>query len=182
MSASLLTLNACGSDLPRPDWYRFFSRSIDIHPKVHLDSYDGYTVVFKYVVAPEDVNMFGTLHGGAIATLADNLTTFAAVVEDRQQRPGVSVNLAVEYMIAPKVGETVTVECRCDKTGKYLSFSSATFYNDKVRKPTLLFPLARTIFSIAIQPMRTDPLSLKREMIAKASHTKFLGEPPKAKL
>lgn len=131
--ALLLTLNACLTDHRRTDWYRLVSRSVDIHPKVNLDSYDGYTVVFKYVVAPEDVNMFGTLHGGAIATLADNLTTFAAVVEDRQQRPGVSINLAVEYMIAPKVGETVTIECRCDKTGKFLSFSSAIFYNDKVR-------------------------------------------------
>lgn len=77
--------------------------------------------------------MFGTLHGGAIATLADNLTTFAAVVEDRQQRPGVSVGLQVDYMIAPKIGETVSIECQCDKTGKFLSFSSCTFYNEKVR-------------------------------------------------
>lgn len=115
-------------------WYHLISRPTDIHPKVHLDSYDGTTVVFKYVVAPEDVNLFGTLHGGAIATLADNLTTFAAVVDDRQMRPGVSVGLQVDYMIAPKIGETVTIECQSDKTGKFLSFSSAVFYNDKVRK------------------------------------------------
>jgi acyl-coenzyme A thioesterase 13 len=119
----------------------------DIHSRITLHGFDGKVVTFRYVVDKADCNLMGTLHGGAIATMADNLTTYAAIIEDRHLRPGVSVTLEVDYMRAPKAGEVVLIECKLDKTGAYLSFSSADF------------------------------LTEKRELIAKAKHVKFLGKP-----
>ena len=119
-----------------------------IHPKVELHSYDGTVIVFKYVVDPKDCNLMGTLHGGAIATLADNLTTYPIILEDRNLRAGVSTSLVVDYASAPKPGEAVYIECKADKIGKHLGFSTAIFRNEK------------------------------GELIAKASHTKFMGVGP----
>lgn len=106
--------------------------SKDIHSRITLHGFDGKVVTFRYVVDKADCNLMGTLHGGAIATMADNLTTYAAIIEDRHLRPGVSVTLEVDYMRAPKAGEVVLIECKLDKTGAYLSFSSADFLTEKV--------------------------------------------------
>lgn len=111
-------------------WY---SGYVDINPRVSLLSFDGTKVTFQYTVDARDCNLMGSLHGGAIATLADNLTTYAALLDDRNFRAGVSVSLEVDYMSAPRPGEVITIECVPEKTGKYLSFSSATFVNSKVR-------------------------------------------------
>lgn len=121
--------------LTRLRWYRACYRLEDINPKVDLVDFDGTKVIFRYVVDARDCNPMGSLHGGAIATLADNLTTFPAIVDDRFNRAGVSISLEIDYMSAPKPGEVLTIECVADKTGKYLSFSSATFRNSKVRIP-----------------------------------------------
>lgn len=87
-------------------------------------------------MAKEHTNLFGTLHGGAIATLADTLTTFVSIAEDRHMREGMSTNLSVDYLIAAKLGEPLIIECCSDKIGKYLSFASASFLNKRVRKPS----------------------------------------------
>jgi acyl-coenzyme A thioesterase 13 len=89
-------------------------------------------MIFKYVVDEKDCNLMGTLHGGAIATLADNLTTYPILIEDRNGRAGVSASLMVDYCSAPKPGETVFIECKADKVGKNLGFSTAIFRNEKV--------------------------------------------------
>lgn len=119
--------------------------NVDILPRVSVHSVTDKAVNFRYVVDVIDCNAMGTLHGGAIATLADNLTSYAAMLDDLYSRPGVSVSLDVDYMLAPKPGDEILIECICDKTGKLLSFSSAIFYNQKVsyeiNTTPLLFPL-----------------------------------------
>ncbi len=49
----------------------------------------------SYRVADEHLNKFDTLHGGMGATLVDAITTVAIMGTDKNQRPGVSVNLNV---------------------------------------------------------------------------------------
>ena len=87
----------------------------------------------------------GTLHGGAIATLADNLTTYPIILEDRNLRAGVSTSLVVDYASAPKPGEAVYIECKADKIGKHLGFSTAIFRNEKVQIPAPSFYMALEI-------------------------------------
>lgn len=48
----------------------------------------------------------GNFHGGAIATLADVLSSIAIMTVD--PRPSVSVNLSVNYLVGAKKGTEVT--------------------------------------------------------------------------
>jgi acyl-coenzyme A thioesterase 13 len=68
------------------------------------------------------VNVNGTLHGGAIATLMDHAGTAAIKAADRQGRPGVSTDLNVSFFAPAPGGVTVAADARVLKIGKTLAF------------------------------------------------------------
>jgi acyl-coenzyme A thioesterase 13 len=71
-------------------------------------------------VTRELTNRFGTLHGGAIATIVDALTTAALLT--MTTRGGVSVELSCAYCAPATLEETVRVECEVVKMGKTLAW------------------------------------------------------------
>jgi acyl-coenzyme A thioesterase 13 len=71
-------------------------------------------------VTRELTNRFGTLHGGAIATIVDVLTTAALLT--MTTRGGVSVELSCAYCAPATLEETVRVECEVVKMGKTLAW------------------------------------------------------------
>jgi len=73
----------------------------------------------------EDVQNFGgTLHGGAIATLVDDVGTFAIMTKDRDHRPGVTTDLNVSYFNPGPAGTFVIAEATVLKAGKTLAYVS----------------------------------------------------------
>mmetsp|Transcript_112221 Transcript_112221/g.223020 ORF Transcript_112221/g.223020 Transcript_112221/m.223020 type:complete len:169 (-) Transcript_112221:144-650(-) len=72
----------------------------------------------------ESMNGLGSVHGGALATLFDNLTTIAASTVDR--RSTVSVSLNCTFHAAVKLdAKDLDVECWVFKAGKTLLFTRA---------------------------------------------------------
>ncbi len=67
-------------------------------------------------------NAYGTLHGGAQATLVDIVGTLALLTKD-PTKAGVTVELNCSYASAAKAGETVEVIGVVLKTGKKLGFT-----------------------------------------------------------
>lgn len=67
-------------------------------------------------VLKENSNMLGSLHGGAIATLADELSSYAIMSLDKSIRGSVSVNLSVNYLSAAMEGSVVTYILNFDST------------------------------------------------------------------
>lgn len=67
-------------------------------------------------------NAYGTLHGGAQATLVDIVGTLALLTVD-PTKAGVTVELNCSYASAAKAGDTVTVVGVVLKTGKKLGFT-----------------------------------------------------------
>lgn len=51
----------------------------------------------KIPVTPELLNGIGTLHGGAVATMVDSVSTWALVSVGKNV-PGVSVDLSISYV------------------------------------------------------------------------------------
>jgi len=84
------------------------------------------SIIFKMKVSPKIANAAGNLHGGAIATIVDMMTTITIVIFDKHNRAGVSVNLGVSYVTAATIGETIFVESKLLKSGKNLAFSECT--------------------------------------------------------
>ena len=73
-------------------------------------------------VSDRVANTYGTLHGGATATIVDVVGTMALLALD-PLRAGVSVDINVSYVAAAKVGETVHIVGRTLRTGKRLGFT-----------------------------------------------------------
>lgn len=66
-------------------------------------------------------NRFGSLHGGATATLIDDIGTLAIVTTDPERRPGVTTDLNVSYFAPGRSGEAILVEAQVLKAGRTLS-------------------------------------------------------------
>ena len=73
-------------------------------------------------VSEEVGNLMGTLHGGAIATLVDDVGTVAIMSGDKDGRPGVTTDLSISYMSAAPAGSTVIIDGRVLKVGRTLAF------------------------------------------------------------
>ena len=73
-------------------------------------------------VGEEVGNYGGALHGGAIATLIDDVGSLAIITADRKARPGVSTDLSISYLAPALVGDTVLVSAQVLKVGKTLAF------------------------------------------------------------
>lgn len=82
----------------------------------------GGRALVRLEVTPPVENPLGTLHGGAIATLVDDVGTVAIMSADAEGRPGVTTDLSVSYMAAAPSGSTVLVEAQALKTGRTLAF------------------------------------------------------------
>jgi acyl-coenzyme A thioesterase 13 len=80
--------------------------------------------VVRIAVAAPVANAAGNLHGGAIATLVDDVGTLAIVSSDKQQRPGVTTDLNVSFLAPGRPGEQILVEATLLKLGRSLAFVS----------------------------------------------------------
>jgi acyl-coenzyme A thioesterase 13 len=87
-------------------------------------------VVARLLVDEPVQNMFGRLHGGAIATLVDDVGTLAIVSADGDRRPGVSVDLNVSYVGAGRPVEPVLIEAQVLKSGRSLAFVEVTLRHE----------------------------------------------------
>lgn len=83
----------------------------------------------KLVVTQAVANSYGTLHGGAIATLIDIGGTMALLSVDAE-RGGVSVEINTSFLAAAKLGETVRVEADALKVGRSLGFTEVKLINE----------------------------------------------------
>ncbi|KAF7630019.1 4HBT domain-containing protein [Meloidogyne graminicola] len=61
------------------------------------------------------------------ATLIDIVTT-TALIATPQGRPGVSIDLTINYLAPAKLGETIIIDAWVNKLGKTLGYTSANIY------------------------------------------------------
>ncbi len=78
-------------------------------------------------------NSYGTLHGGATATIIDVVGTLAILCRD-PLRAGVSVDLNASYLSPAKVGDTITITGRLLKLGGKLAFAEVTIVSQATGK------------------------------------------------
>jgi len=76
------------------------------------------------------VNINSTLHGGATASLIDLVSTIA-LFNTPLKKPGVSVNMNVNYLKAAKLDETILIEGKVIKSGNKLAYLEANIYLKK---------------------------------------------------
>eukprot|EP01100_Stratorugosa_tubuloviscum_P008005 TRINITY_DN3318_c0_g1_i1.p1 TRINITY_DN3318_c0_g1~~TRINITY_DN3318_c0_g1_i1.p1 ORF type:complete len:163 (-),score=61.30 TRINITY_DN3318_c0_g1_i1:24-512(-) len=89
------------------------------------------SIVYSFNATKDLQNAFGTLHGGAVATLIDELTTLTLMLFDKDSRAGVSVDINVQYINAIPTGTQVFLTSNCVKIGKRLAFLEAIITDTK---------------------------------------------------
>jgi acyl-coenzyme A thioesterase 13 len=80
----------------------------------------------RLVVGESVQNFFGKLHGGAIATLVDDIGTFAVMTADHYHRAGVTTDLHVSYLAPAETGASVLIEAEVLSCGLTLAFVEVT--------------------------------------------------------
>ncbi|KAF9973498.1 hypothetical protein BGZ73_003268 [Actinomortierella ambigua] len=92
-------------------------------------------VVFELKVLSKDCNQADNFHGGAIATLIDNLTSGAMFTQERKyfRFAGVSSDLHISYVSGAPLGSTVLFDCKVHKVGANLASLTCIVY-DKATK------------------------------------------------
>jgi acyl-coenzyme A thioesterase 13 len=85
-----------------------------------LEAKDGHARA-RIEVTASVANVVGGLHGGAIATLVDDVGTLAIMSGDRDGRMGVTTDLTVSYLRPAKMGEAVIIDARVLKVGRTLA-------------------------------------------------------------
>jgi len=76
-------------------------------------------------------NFFGVLHGGAIATLVDDIGSIAIITADHYNRPGVTTDLNLSYFVPAKTGDSVLIEAEVLMCGLTLAFADVTLRREQ---------------------------------------------------
>eukprot|EP01120_Amphizonella_sp_Union-15-10_P006624 TRINITY_DN2159_c0_g1_i1.p1 TRINITY_DN2159_c0_g1~~TRINITY_DN2159_c0_g1_i1.p1 ORF type:complete len:153 (+),score=28.33 TRINITY_DN2159_c0_g1_i1:285-743(+) len=105
--------------------YNGYSKSLQ--KRVEFVEFSKDKIVAKLLVTDEDTNIFGTLHGGAIAFLSDTVSTAGILVHDL--RLSLSVELSVRYIKPIAASQTITIESNILKRGKTLAFADIRFFD-----------------------------------------------------
>jgi uncharacterized protein (TIGR00369 family) len=101
-----------GSPVTEP-WEPLFSR--------HLDR----IVQLGLWVREAHCNSRGFLHGGVVATLADNAMGISCVAGHHAARSALTVSLSLDYVATAKIGQWLLIEPRVVRTGSTLGFVDA---------------------------------------------------------
>ena len=75
-------------------------------------------------------NSRGLIHGGLIASLADNSMGYSCAQATGWKTSFVTVSLAVDYIGSAQIGQWLAVECEVIKTGSTLCFAQALIKAD----------------------------------------------------
>lgn len=92
-------------------------QSISSHPLFPEVNYPS-CLLFSLKVKPEHCNYIQTLHGGAVGTLVDLITSFVIYLSDRKGRKGFLLQLDCNFFRSAKVGEEIFLIGRAIKIGK----------------------------------------------------------------
>jgi acyl-coenzyme A thioesterase 13 len=90
--------------------------------KFKIKSNKPYILVVDVEVDEKLSNSYGNLHGGALATLIEVLTSLAAYALNPQ--PSVTIDLHVTCVSNARTSTKITFECQVERKGKSIVFTS----------------------------------------------------------
>jgi uncharacterized protein (TIGR00369 family) len=89
-------------------------------------------VIMGLRLAKAHTNARGLIHGGLIASLADNAMGYSCAQVMGWTTSFVTVSLAVDFVRSAKIGQWLAVECDVIRTGSTLCFAQSLIKADEV--------------------------------------------------
>lgn len=111
-----------------------WSSHVMAHATAEHMSSDG-TLLIRLPVTEDICNASMNLHGGAIATAIDVFTTLALYL--RSQSLSVTIDLHTTCASGAPVGSDVLFECKVDRLGRSVQFSSCVRRQPFIRLPSM---------------------------------------------
>jgi acyl-coenzyme A thioesterase 13 len=90
---------------------------------------------FLYKFESHQKNIQETIHGGALATMIDVITTIAMLRMTHMRT--ISISLNTEFLNIIKIGEEVEIDTEITKIGKNVVFSECRIFTDPLHKRKL---------------------------------------------
>src|SRR5262249_15090606 len=87
-------------------------------------------VIMGLRLAKAHTNARGLIHGGLIASLADNSMGYSCAQVMGWKTSLVTISLAVDYVGSAKIGQWLAVECDAIKTGSTICFAQSLIKAD----------------------------------------------------
>ena len=79
-------------------------------------------------------NPMGKIHGGAMATWVDVLTSLAIFAFDEKERiMSVSINITQDFINAGNIGEDIYFKAVVKKLGRNIAFTECVIYNQDMK-------------------------------------------------
>jgi acyl-coenzyme A thioesterase 13 len=97
---------------------------------VYVEEFNDQFAIAKCTASKQNCNMTGYVHGGFYATAVDTITSLPLVKKD-PTKPGVSIDLTVNYIGSAKLGDELKIVGTVVKVTKSLAFTKAEIYNAK---------------------------------------------------
>ncbi len=94
-----------------------------------LDAVDGWARLGMYI-KPHHGNIHGFVHGGAIASMADQVGMLAAKTRFTKGQRGVTIQMDMHYL-APVRNGRIVAEGRIKKMGGHIAFSGVDVVDEK---------------------------------------------------
>ncbi|XP_019399933.1 PREDICTED: acyl-coenzyme A thioesterase 13-like isoform X2 [Crocodylus porosus] len=104
-----------------------------VYDKIKLLSATPGKVVCEMKIEEQHTNRAGTLHGGLAATLVDVVSTVALINTERGEA-GVSADMNITYISAPKMGEEILITGQVMKQGRRIAFTTTDLTNKATGK------------------------------------------------
>ncbi|CAD8084001.1 unnamed protein product [Paramecium primaurelia] len=87
-------------------------------------------LVLRYKVPQNIMNMNGSVHGGALATILDCATTIAILRGDKNLSRTVSIELGLSFISPAKLNDSLLIHAVCQKVGKNIAYSVCDIYEE----------------------------------------------------
>lgn len=78
----------------------------------------------EMVLEEKHVNSLGGIHGTTSAALIDFSAGMSIVAKSGGEKTGVSTDIHISYVSSARVGDTVEIECRLNKLGRSMAFTT----------------------------------------------------------
>lgn len=115
---------------PKSNFYELYN----FHPENNLYSNISNQLLVSIKTTPEMLNITGALHGAAINTMIENITTVNLLLNDKNLRESTSVDLNCSYLRGTMVDQEIFILSESSKIGKNLGFTQVWLYNSKLEK------------------------------------------------
>ena len=127
----------------KTDFIKFLKEHIGMNTNEHIAGFGGWLngslesvsdegdLVLNFKVREEMLNPMGTIHGGALASILDEMMGMQLFVKSGESDAYFSMNIVLDFVKNAKFGESLTAKPELIRMGRTTANLRCTLFNEK---------------------------------------------------